>query len=423
MPAVSPHILRWARETAGMTLAEAAPKVQIVEKNLAAFEAGESVPSRAMLARMAKQYRRPLLVFYLDKPPRTSDYGTDFRGRSHTRTRREDALLSALLRNIKARQQMVRAILEEEESPLPFVGWLTRITSLPTDTNLLEREIQNIHGADFTFLIDKALEGLGSVLGNDTTNAAYWGQPDTRTAFNFLRNGAEAAGVFVLLQDNLGSHKSRLPSTLFRAFVISDDLAPFVVINSGDIFPAKSFSLLHELVHLLLGQTGVSDSEVARPIETFCDQVAAEWLLPSNALRILNVDHGTGYTELIDVIMACARKHNLGHTMIATRLLQQEMITDDIYVALREHYTRMWQKEQKRKIEEQQSRDGKPIMSYALRRQRLGANTIQFAKNMVASGELTVTKAATILGVKPNQVFKLLYGSSDSQAFARTVLN
>ena len=86
MPKVNPDIMVWARETAGLTKKDAAKKLgfqdstrsSAVEK-LARIERGQKEPSRSQLTRMAAQYRRPLLSFYLSKPPRKGDRGVDFR--------------------------------------------------------------------------------------------------------------------------------------------------------------------------------------------------------------------------------------------------------------------------------------------------------------------------------------------------------
>jgi len=76
MPKVNPDILRWVRETAGFTLEEAAKKLQLAEarglssiNKLELLESGINEPTRSMLEKMAKQYRRPLLTFYLPQPP------------------------------------------------------------------------------------------------------------------------------------------------------------------------------------------------------------------------------------------------------------------------------------------------------------------------------------------------------------------
>ena len=86
MPKVNPAIMIWARETAGLTQQEAAsqlgfqnsPRSSAVEK-LSQIEQGQKEPSRPQLVRMAGQYRRPLLTFYLSKPPQTGKRGVDFR--------------------------------------------------------------------------------------------------------------------------------------------------------------------------------------------------------------------------------------------------------------------------------------------------------------------------------------------------------
>ena len=86
----------------------------------------------------------------------------------------------------------------------------------------------------------------------------YYAQPTPNEAFSLLRSRTEDAGVFVLLKGDLGSYHTAIPVDVFRGFAIADDVAPFVVINDQDSTPAWSFTLLHELVHLLLGQTGIS---------------------------------------------------------------------------------------------------------------------------------------------------------------------
>ena len=86
MPKVNPDIIRWARETAGLTLEEASKKLGINQARgvsavdrLAALESGNDDPTRPLLTRMAKQYRRPLLTFYMSAPPLKGDRGQDFR--------------------------------------------------------------------------------------------------------------------------------------------------------------------------------------------------------------------------------------------------------------------------------------------------------------------------------------------------------
>jgi Zn-dependent peptidase ImmA (M78 family) len=100
-----------------------------------------------------------------------------------------------------------------------------------------------------------------------------------------LRAQFEAAGVFVLLLGNLGSHHSNIPLETFRGFAIADPLAPVIAINEQDARTAWSFRSLHELVHLWLGTPGVSGTDPAAQIEQYCNDVAGEILLPAIELQ------------------------------------------------------------------------------------------------------------------------------------------
>src|SRR5262249_28998141 len=127
-------ILTWARETAGLSLEEAAHALDIKStrkstgtERLAAFEAGEE-PSRAVLLKMARVYRRSLLVFYLAERPRIGDRGQDFRTVAGHKPFEAD--LDTLIRDIKARQGIVRSIVEDAApTPIDFIGSVTMATT------------------------------------------------------------------------------------------------------------------------------------------------------------------------------------------------------------------------------------------------------------------------------------------------------
>ena len=131
MPKVNPAIMVWAREAAGLSQEEAARKLGLRDSSrssaaekLALIERGQKEPSRPQLIKMAGRYRRPLLTFYLSKPPQKSNRGVDFRTLPQSDHSPEEAMLDALIREIRARQSMVRVIMEDEDEaePLPFVG-------------------------------------------------------------------------------------------------------------------------------------------------------------------------------------------------------------------------------------------------------------------------------------------------------------
>src|ERR1017187_9856513 len=125
MQGMNPQIFEWARSNAGLTLEEAAHALGIASSDrLKAIEDGSEVPTRPLLLKMSKQYRRSLLTFYLAAPPKKGDRGQDFRTLPPDRSLSGDALLDALIRDLRARQSLVRATLEleEEQEPLAFIG-------------------------------------------------------------------------------------------------------------------------------------------------------------------------------------------------------------------------------------------------------------------------------------------------------------
>jgi transcriptional regulator with XRE-family HTH domain len=257
MPKVNPDILKWARETAGLALDQAAAKLGMSSRErLETLERGQLDPTRRQLVLMSEKYHRPLLTFYLPQPPSPADRGRDFRTVFPDRPPGTEALLDALLRDVLARQGLVRAALEEaeEDQPLAYVGSARMQDGIDAIANSM-REVLEVSLDEFRR------------------------QRSAADAFKALRGGAEAAGVFVLLVGNLGSYHTDVDAQVFRGFSLADPVAPFVVVNENDSRAAWSFTLLHELAHIWLGETGVSGYEGAAEIERFCDRVAARFLL------------------------------------------------------------------------------------------------------------------------------------------------
>ena len=392
MTMVNPDILVWARETAGLTPADAVKKLGISDAHgvdavsrLAALESGEAEPTRPMLVKMAEKYRRPLLAFYLSAPPRRGDRGADFRMLPREeRAPETEALVDALIRNVRTRQGMVRAALEEEEEaePLQFIGSVNRSDG-----------------------VEAALEALGSLL--DVDRQEYRRQADASGAFDLLRRQAGAAGVFVLLKGDLGNYRSALEVETFRGFSLADEIAPFVVINDRDSRAAWSFTLLHELVHLLLGQTGISGGQAEGDIEIFCNDVAGEFLLPLREVRALRVTDGMTIDEASAVIGDFARPRKISHSMVAYKAHRAGLIRRGLFAGLSARFRNKWRSDRAEQREREEGKEGGPSY-YVVRRHRIGDDLMSLARRMMGAGALTTLKAAHILDARPGNVRQLL---------------
>lgn len=391
MPAVNPDILRWARETAGISVEIAIQKLGLKDTKkataldkLRALEEGETQPSRSQLLKMAKAYRRPLLVFYLELPPAPSDHGQDFRTLPESDAPDEDALVEALLRSVLARQSLLRsAIMDEDDAkPLPFVGSASLRDSV-------EDVVESIRGT-----LSVTYEHIKEAKNVDD-------------AFTVLRSRTEAAGVYVILVGNLGSHHTSIEHTRFRGFALADPIAPFVVINDDDHHAAWSFTLVHELAHIWLGKTGISGGPPTRAIEKFCNDIAAEFLLPASELSSLKLASRSNIRDLVQSIGDFARERNVSYSMVAYRLFREDTIGERVWRKLNDEFRSRWLQKRNARREKARARSGGPSY-YVLRRNRLGQALLSLTARLVATGAMTTSKAGRVLGVKPKNVGRLV---------------
>jgi Zn-dependent peptidase ImmA (M78 family)/transcriptional regulator with XRE-family HTH domain len=380
--AFNPEVFRWARESAGLDPEAAAHAIGIVPASLVAIERGEKEPSRTTLAHMSKAYRRSLLAFYLPAPPRKGDRGEDFRTVTAERTLEADSDVDALVRDLRARQSLVRAVLEDDEDvrPLEFVGSVT----MDVGVQALARSVEQMLGV---------------------TRAQYRAEKDADSAFALLRERAEHAGVFVMLIGNLGSHHSTIPVEAFRGFAIADRIAPFIVINDGDAKAAWSFTLLHELAHLWLGATGVSGGSPELKIERFCNDVAAEFLLSRADVQAIHLV-GLEVDDQIAVIADHANRWRVSRQMVAYSLYKAGRISLGAWKTLEAGIRARWAAE-RRRDKDQAKGSGGPTY-YVVRRHRLGQAMLDFARRYTDTGALSPSKAAKVLGVRPRAVYPLL---------------
>ena len=391
MPSLNPDVLRWARETADLSVEEAARKVGLRDsgkgtaaERLQAIEVGEEEPTRAVLARMSRAYRRPLLALYLPEPPRSVDRGGDFRSLPTGYHDEEEALVDALLRDVRVRQHLIRVAMEDEEEadPLEWVATHGRDDGVRALVRTLER-VLGMGRVDF-----RAVAGMDA-------------------AFQLLRDRVEAAGAFVLLVGDLGSHHTQIDVDVFRGFALADPVAPFIVVNDQDARSAWSFTLLHEFVHLLLGVTGISAGFPSATLERFCNDVASAFLVTDEELADVVVPRPLTLAELASTLGAFSRRWNVSRSMLTYRLFRAGQLSQPAWAELTDQFEDEWLRLRERSKAKARVSDGGPNY-YVVRRHRLGLRLVQVTSRMLRAGALTTTRAGQVLGVSPKNVGPLL---------------
>lgn len=385
MSHINNDFLKFARENLNLSLEEACKKLQIKDslkvsaiEKLMAYENGKNQPTQNQVARMAQAYHKSLLSFYLPKIPKQTKRGEDFRTIQNLHTK-ENALLDILLRDIRARQDLLReTILEDDEEYK-----LTTFEKVQKSKNVKSMTSEVITAIDFDL-------------------KKFRGFRDVSESFKYLRMLVETKGIFVLLASNLGSHHTDIPVDVFRGFAIADQIAPMIVINSQDAKSAWCFTLLHELIHICIGDTGLSANISDNETEVFCNEVASLILLPEEDLNLF-VNKLPNPEDSAKTIAAFALKNNLSASMVAYRLYKLNLLSQKDWQIINGFYHQKWKESKTNKNKS----DSGPNY-YVIKKQKLGNAILQFTKRMVSSGILTNTKAGFLLGVKPIKLNRIL---------------
>ena len=259
---VKPEMLRWARERAGLdvdALARRFPK-------LPAWESGEVHPTLKQLEGFAKATFTPVGFLFLDEPPEERVPIPDFRRVANAHVGHPSPDLLDTIYLCQHRQDWYRDFARSiGEEPLALVG------SVRADADVVTTAAAIRHALGFDL--------------EERRQIPTW----TEALRRFIEQ-ADALGILVMVSGVVGSNNRRkLDPQEFRGFALADDLAPLVFINGADTKAAQMFTLAHELAHVWLGQSAVSDAEARaipeHAVERWCNAVAAELLVPLEALR------------------------------------------------------------------------------------------------------------------------------------------
>lgn len=259
---IKPALLRWARDRAGFTLDSLSRRFP----QLAAWELGEAKPTMKQVERFAKATFTPVGYLFLPEPPLEQMPIPDFRTVENEYIGRPSPNLLDTLYICQQRQEWYRDFARSVgEEPFPFVG----SASLTSDVDATAASIRKVIGFDL----------------DERRRIPTW----TDALRRFI-DQTDAVGILVMCSGVvLNNNRRHLDPVEFRGFAMADDLAPLVFVNGSDTKAAQMFTLAHELAHIWVGQSAVSDAQASwipgHKVERWCNRVAAEILVPLSALK------------------------------------------------------------------------------------------------------------------------------------------
>ncbi len=380
---ITAKVFKWARESAKMTEEIAASKVAVSIDKFKDWENGEDFPTIRQAQTLAKAYRRPFALFFLPDVPTDFQPLQDFR---KTGSKELSTSSIFIIREIQQKQAWISEVNEDNnENRVPFIGRFT----IKDNPVLVAKDILA------------------------TLNINPLNYKSNNPIIEWI-DKAESNGIFISRTSFIHS-RLKLDSNEIQGFAIADDFAPFIFINSDDWNAPQLFTLVHELSHLWIAETGISnDVEPSiknvgdyNPIELFCNEVAANALMPKEFIDSLDSKAFDNAKE----VFKNAKMIGVSSFALLVRALNLNIISLSAYKQLKQladiEYNEFLKREEAKKIKqkEKEKRGGPNYFLLQLNRNsRLFTQTVLDA---FRGGEIEPSMASNLLNVQVNKFPKL----------------
>lgn len=380
---ITPNVLKWARESARMSEEIAAAKVSVTIEKLKEWEAGTSQPTIRQAQTLAKSYKRPFALFFLPDIPRDFQPLQDFR-KSGSKSLTTSSIF--IIREIQQKQAWISDVYSDnQEEKLSFVGRF------------------NIN--------DNPQKVANDILQTLNINPSFY---KSENPIKEWIDAAETNGIFISRTSFIHS-RLKLDSEELQGFAIADPHAPFVFVNSEDWNAPQLFTLVHELAHIWIAETGISNEvepdlkqkDKFHPIELFCNEVAANALMPSQIILDFNASSFQSSKDVFKI----AKQLGVSSFALLVRALNLNIISISSYQKLKkqadidfaEYLRREAEKKAKQKDKE---KPGGPnyFLLQLNRNSRLFTQTVLDA---FRGGYIEPTLASNLLNVQVNKFQKL----------------
>lgn len=318
---IEPRLLRWARESIGLSTEMVGRRLGIAPDSLKKLESGQKKPTLKTLDKLANIYKRPLAVFFLPVPPKERPLPKDFR----SLPAEEKVTLSPETRLAIRRAQRIQSLAVELAKSLnKEIAPKVEKANVSEDPETIAKKVRQYLGIKVQEQFD-------------------WRNEDE--ALNRWKKAVENLGILVL--------QANMPIKETRAFSLAEANIPVIVLNSQDLPQARIFSLFHEYAHLLLGDGGICNMEVHdefsdqnKTTEIFCNHFAGALLAPRKALlEHKYVDQMSSSPEQFDErLRKLAKEFKVSQEVILRRMTILALVNRDSYERKRKEWkTTEWQ--------------------------------------------------------------------------------
>jgi len=368
---VSTGMFKWALDRVRRSVDDLKPRFP----QLGHWLAGEDQPTLKQLEAFAAATHTPFGYFFLPRPPAERVPIPDFRTIRGEAIGRPSPDLLDTIHICQQRQEWYREYARVTgERTFPLVG-----SAKPTDDAV--RVAARMRDA-LAFNLDERRQ-----------------MPTWTDALRRFIEQADNLGILVMVNSVVGSNNRRkLDPAEFRGFALCDSLAPLVFVNGADTKAGRMFTLAHEMAHLWLGESALTDVEPrSRPtnaVEKWCNGVAAELLVP---LAVFRQEYNPD-AALRDELHRLARRFKVSTLVVLRRVHDAGGLT-------RERFWREYDAELQRLGNRPPPSGGDFYLTTAARVSK------RFARAVVAStweGRSSFTEAFHLLGCKKMSTFRQL---------------
>lgn len=360
---IQPGLLRWAIEESQLPFDEVKEKFPSIDAWI-----GKSLdPTYNQVKKLADFLHVPFGYLFLDEPPEKDILLAEFRAIANKKPMMSKNLEDTLLEMTLKQNWMREYRKNQDNEPLEFVG-----------------KYPDANPEDVKHFIYNTL----SIRNYWSENAKTYGD-----AFAILKRQLGELGVLIMQSGTVNANTHRkLDIHEFRGFMLLDPFAPLIFINSNDSRAGMIFTIMHEFIHILIGDEDIfdTDDEFSHSgMEKVINHITSTILIPDDVL--VKYDFSTDH--FLQTLDEVAKKLKVSTLSLAVRLKQKRQISqaqlDEVRTQSIENFEKFASLEKK----------GNPDF-FRVQNSKLSPFFSEAVINQSLTGEIPFTEAYRLLGVK-----------------------